>query len=93
MSTATSTLNANQLAQRIDELTGMKEHVNSEYLEKRLFELNKLFAEKTKNTFNKGVVNPLPPENVDTENPAVITPKPPMQVEREYEDWARSLND
>jgi len=89
--TSPDSLTLNQLAQRIDEVTSLLDVVKDEHLVKRLEELTSHFNEKSKNNFNKGVVQPLPPDHLDLDNTAVVTPKTPEQVEREYNNWVKGL--
>jgi hypothetical protein len=89
--TSPDSLTLNQLAQRIDEVTSLLDVVKDEHLVKRLEELTSHFNEKSKSNFNKGVVQPLPPDHLDLDNTAVVTPKTPEQVEREYNNWVKGL--
>ena len=89
--TSPDSLTLNQLAQRIDEVTSLLDVVKDEHLVKRLEELTSHFNEKSKNNFNEGVVQPLPPDHLDLDNTAVVTPKTPEQVEREYNNWVKGL--
>lgn len=89
-------LTISQLAQRVDELIELQDSldVSPQWLNDRLNALNKELMDKMNdNTFNKGVITPLPPDHIDGDNPFVVTPKAPAQVERERENWERSLND
>jgi len=86
--TSPDSLTPSQLAQRLDELKGIKDNPNS--LDRRIEELTKHLENRT-SKFNKSVVNPLPPDNVDVDNPFVLSPKSPQQIERELEEWEKSL--
>jgi hypothetical protein len=84
-------LTLSQLAQRIDELEHLADKAPSEVLTNRLDELKKYYERKIKNKFNEGVVNPVPPDKIDTDNPYIITPKAPSQLDRERDLWEKSL--
>lgn len=88
---AADQLSLSQLSERIDELEGIKDKL-PEDIDKRIWELTTLFNNRNKNNFNKGVVNPLPPDALDVDNRSVITPKPPTQVEREYSNWVKDFD-
>lgn len=91
---ATDPLTTSQLAQRIDELQDLVDAgADRDTLLARIDELTRAINRKmSENTFNKGVVTPLPPDHLDNDNPYVITPKAPDQVEREIEDWQKRLD-
>jgi hypothetical protein len=96
--TAPDTLTRSQIAQRIDELQAILDWSKITALpdwravmEKRLAELNDHLENRTRNRFNKGVVNPVPPDAIDYDNGAVVTPKPPEQIESEYNEWEKTL--
>ena len=87
-------LTATQLAQRLDELQELGDTLDliPDWLKSRATELNReLQSLINSNTFNKGVITPLPPDHIDTTNEFVITPKAPSQVDREIEAWEKSL--
>lgn len=89
---ASDTLTLSQLAQRIDELQGLKDKIQNEILDKRFTELTTQFENRSKSNFNKGIVTPVPADHIDIDNSSVITPKSPQQVDREYNAWEKSLS-
>lgn len=89
--TAPDLLTRSQIAQRLDELEGLKENFTMEKLDKRLAELTSHLEHRNRSKFNRGVVTPVPPDAIDYDNGAVITPKSPEQIEVEYNEWNKSL--
>lgn len=95
---ATDPLSISQLEQRLDELQDWADGVEPgdpipQRLLDRIQELRKAIERKIReNTFNKGIINPLPPDHIDSSNPYVVTPKAPSQVEREMTDWEKGLD-
>lgn len=93
------TLTISQITQRIDEIEKiidkLIEHSEAkDLLSKRYSDLkSELNSKMSDNTFNKGVVTPLPPGHIDVDNSSVVTPKAPSQVEREMEAWEKSLEE
>jgi hypothetical protein len=96
---ATDPLTITQLVQRLDELRDVYDQLYMDWplaqdiITSRIEELTKAVDTKMKeNTFNRGVVTPLPPDHLDVDNQFVVTPKAPAQIEREREAWEKSLD-
>jgi hypothetical protein len=89
---AANNFSLTQLVERIDELEDMALKIpNNEPLIRRIEELRSQFNKRSQPNFNKGIVNPLPPESVDLQNKSIITPKSPDQYEREHREWEHRL--
>jgi hypothetical protein len=88
-----------QLEQRYDELRGLATEAEKDagialdIIRARTEEVGNMLDAKLKGTtFNKGIINPVPPGHEDISNTSVITPKAPSQLEREHNEWEKSFD-